>query len=227
MTPIVCIDKTSVLADKLPAYFTKEKLRIDFYRTHRECTSRIVGGSYSLVLMNISACDDWIGITTEIRNHSKIPIILLSGTRSTVDAVTAFRIGADDYVSGSIEMIELAMRIQAVLRRCDNRLGAKENNGAICFGNVTADINQRTVMKKERKIELTRTEFDLLCMMMQHNGQVLSRERLYEGVWNGEYVIDDRCIMSHIHRLRMKIEDNPSQPKHIITVRGIGYKFNM
>ena len=227
LTLIAYIDETSVLADKLSAYFTSQGIEIDFLGAHRGDTSCVQYALYSLVLMDISACDNWITEVVNIRRRSNVPIVLLTEFRKTADAVTAFQIGADDYVLKSTETIELAMRIQAMLRRCGHQMVENTASDIICFDDIMIDSSQRTVMKKANKIELTRTEFDILYMMVQHSGQILSREQLCEGVWSGECVADDKCIMSHIHRLRIKIEDDPSKPRYIITVRGIGYRFNI
>lgn len=147
--------------------------------------------------------------------------------RNLADAVTAFRIGADDYIVRSTEMLGITLHIEAMIRRyimlCDSESKRGRN---MIFNNLKIDEINRTAWKNNKELELMKTEFELLHFMARHKGQILSREQLCEGLWSNEYIVDDKSIITHIHRLRMKIEDNPSDPQYILTVRGNGYRFN-
>lgn len=220
------MDKNAAFIDKLTACLLQDNIRADFYERIEDCIGYKKSSLYSLILINIECCKEWIFEISNICRHSNVPIVLLSEKRNVADVVTAFRLGADDYILNSTDTIEIALRIQAVLRRYT--VCSQENNSdkkLLSFKDIQIDVSKHTVLKNNVEIQLTKTEFELLHFLAIHKEQILSREQLCEGVWSNEFVADDRSIISHIHRLRIKIEDNPAEPEHILTVRGIGYKF--
>ena len=153
----------------------------------------------------------------------KIPVLMLTAKGEEIDKVVGLEMGADDYVTKPFGIKELCARVRAILRRVND---AKENEEEVLEeGGLSVDISRHTVKKDGTVIELTAKEFDLLCILMQNTGKVLTREILLDKVWGVEYFGDTRTVDVHMRYLRQKIEENPDSPQYLITVRGVGYKF--
>lgn len=227
MNKILFIDNNKILSDKLSACLSADGIIIEQSDEISDYMSRIADNAYSLIVISISACEGWITFTVSIRNQSKVPIIILSDKKNSTDEITAFRIGADDYVIKTREILSLAARLHALVRRYTLYSEQKTVSKSIMdFKGLTIDITQRVAYKNNVDLQLTKTEFDLLYLLAANKGQTLSRDIIFSKLWNGEYIPDDRSINSHIQRLRKKIEDDPDNPKYILTVRKVGYKFN-
>ena len=225
---VLWLDKNRHLTDQVLSYISDDNIIIDFCLNIEDTVLGINNHSYRLIILNQSHCKNWDFTITSIRQKSKVPIIVLSEKRNTADMITALNIGADDYiVTAESNALEISLRIKAILRRAYEYAECVDlsHNRLMNFGNLEINSENRSVIKRGKEIELTKTEFDLLSFMAQHKGQVLSREQLCTSVWSDEFVSDDRIIITHIHRLRTKIEDNLSDPEYILTVRGDGYKF--
>jgi DNA-binding response OmpR family regulator len=157
----------------------------------------------------------------QIRRISTVPIIMVTARTDTHDVVAGLEAGADDYVTKPFVAKELAARIRALLRRA--RLGEGEPE-VMRFGQVEVAPEEGSVRRAGQEIHCTRTEFRLLCELAANPGKVLSREALLDRVWGYDYFGDGRLVDVHIRRLRTKVEADPTNPRHIITVRGMGYK---
>lgn len=158
-----------------------------------------------------------------LRKRSNVPIIMLTAKGAEVDRVVGLEIGADDYVTKPFSMRELMARIKTVLRRAS---AAPMNTGSVLrSGELTLDVSRHEVRLGETLLSLSPKEFDLLRFLMEHPGQVFSRQTLLDRVWGEDRYIEERTVDVHIHWLREKIEANPRQPKYLLTVRGVGYKF--
>ncbi|MHB8243772.1 MAG: response regulator [Acidimicrobiales bacterium] len=164
---------------------------------------------------------DGFACCRELRRTSSVPIIMVTARTDTHDVVAGLEAGADDYVTKPFEPKELAARIRALLRRA--RAG---DGGPIClvFGDLEILPEAGMVKRDGEEVHLTRTEFLLLCELAANTGKVLSREQLLERVWSYDYFGDGRLVDVHVRRLRTKIERDPSEPRHVLTVRGLGYK---
>jgi two-component system alkaline phosphatase synthesis response regulator PhoP len=156
---------------------------------------------------------------------SNIPIIFLTAKGEEVEKVLGLELGADDYIVKPFSVRELSARIKAVLRRT-RKSSYNDNTSIITLGMLSVDIEKHEVTKNGNVIEMTLKEFELLKILMQNKGKVLSREFLLEEVWGYEYYAKTRTVDVHIRFLRQKIEENDSSPNLIETVRGIGYRFN-
>lgn len=154
-----------------------------------------------------------------------IPIILLTARNDEVDCVLGLEMGADDYVTKPFSLKELCARVKAVLRRKEYSNVVNPNNDIITCGKITVNLARRTVMKNGKLIDLTMKEFDLLTSLMLSKGRVLNRDQLMEKIWDVEFCGDARTVDVHIRYLRQKIEDESENPRYILTVRGVGYRF--
>jgi DNA-binding response OmpR family regulator len=153
---------------------------------------------------------------------NRVPIIMLTARGQEIDKVLGLKLGADDYVTKPFGFMELIARVEAVLRRCTAAEAAPLET--VRFGDVTLDFRAHEAWKGGKPIELSHREFQLLAFFLQHRGEVVTRERLLDTVWDYNAIPFTRTVDMHIAKLRKKIEDNPADPRHIITVHRLGYK---
>lgn len=169
---------------------------------------------------------DGLTACAKIREFSDVPIIMLTAKSEDMDKLLGFEHGADDYLTKPFNILELKARVRALLRRsAKGREESGDNAGRIQSGELCVDPQERNVYKKGRQIELTVKEFDLLELMFRNPNRVFSREALLDAVWAYEYRSEIRTVDVHIRRLREKLEDNPAEPKYILTKWGVGYYF--
>jgi len=167
---------------------------------------------------------DGIEVLRKIRETSTLPIIILSAKDEEADRITCLSMGADDYMIKPFSMRELTARVKAQLRRCIYYNRTNTKNSILQYEELTLDISNHTVFKKDKKINLTPKEFELLKFFLKNPDRVFTKAQIFNGVWENDYLHDDNTVMVHIKRLRTKIEDDPNNPKYIVTVWGIGYK---
>jgi two-component system response regulator RegX3 len=160
----------------------------------------------------------------EIRRTSTVPIIMLTARSDDVDKIIGLELGADDYITKPFNARELLARIKAVLRRSAGE--TVRGNVVLEGGAIRLDRDSVVLTVSGRPIHLPRKEFELLELLMENSGRVLSRETLIDQIWGPDYFGDTRTLDVHVKRLRAKLEKNPSEPRHLITVRGLGYKFS-
>ncbi|SFO18237.1 two-component system, OmpR family, response regulator RegX3 [Geodermatophilus obscurus] len=158
-----------------------------------------------------------------LRSRSNVPIIMLTAKDSEVDKVVGLELGADDYVTKPYSARELVARIRAVLRRRGDVEAPAD--GALEAGPVRMDVERHVVAVDGEPVSLPLKEFDLLELLLRNAGRVLTRGQLIDRVWGSDYVGDTKTLDVHVKRLRAKIEPDPANPKHLVTVRGLGYKF--
>ena len=177
-----------------------------------------------LVLLDLRLPDmSGFDVCRALRAASIVPIIIITAQTDTYDMVAGLEAGADDYITKPVIPKELAARIRALLRRVQLQ-GSSSTPRATRFGDVELRREQGIVVKGGQELSLTKTEFRLLCEFADHVGAVLSRDQLLERVWGYEYLGDSRLVDAHVRRLRVKIEDQPDDPRLIVTVRGLGYR---
>jgi two-component system response regulator RegX3 len=164
-------------------------------------------------------------VCREIRTRSNVPIIMLTAKDSEVDIVVGLELGADDYVTKPYSSRELLARIRAVLRR---RVEAEEleDDGVLEAGTVRMDVDRHTVSVNGSEISMPLKEFELLELLLRNAGRVLTRGQLIDRVWGSDYFGDTKTLDVHIKRIRSRIEESPSEPRMLVTVRGLGYRFN-
>ena len=168
---------------------------------------------------------DGLSLTRWLRDRSNVPIIMLTARREEIDRIAGLEMGADDYVVKPFSPQELVSRVRAVARRLEREQPEGENERSLEFDSLTINPRSRVVTVNDLPIELTAKEFDMLYLLAQHPKQVFTREQLLERVWGGAQYIDPGTVTVHVRRLREKIEVDPSQPTRLLTVWGVGYKF--
>ena len=162
-------------------------------------------------------------VCKEIRKSSTVPVIMLTAKDDEIDKVLGLELGADDYVTKPFSSRELLARIKAVLRRAASSDSSR--SGVLEGGGIRLDPDRAEVSAHGDEVRLTRKEFELLEFLMANAGRALPRESLIDEVWGSDYVGDTRTLDVHIKRLRSKLESDPHRPRHLLTVRGLGYRF--
>ena len=166
---------------------------------------------------------DGVEVCRRVRERSETPVIMLTARSEEIDKLVGLGVGADDYVTKPFSPRELAARVKAVLRRAGGQ--TQVDRDTVRFDDLRINAITRTVESRGGAINLTAREFDLLYFLASHPGQVFSRERLMDAVWDYEFAADTSTVTVHMRRLRAKVEADPSRPKHLKTVWGVGYKF--
>ena len=175
-----------------------------------------------IILLDLMLPDgDGRDLARDIRRESDVPIIMLTARGEEIDRVLGLELGADDYVVKPFSARELTARIRAIMRR--GKLS--ERHGAIDVGELHLDPASRTVMKRSEPIEMAAREFDLLHLLMANAGQVVRREAIMDEVWDPHWFGPTKTLDVHISWIRRKIEDDPSNPRYIKTIRGVGFRF--
>ncbi|MFZ8996854.1 MAG: response regulator [Ilumatobacteraceae bacterium] len=177
-----------------------------------------------LILLDLRLPDvSGFDVCRAIRSESIVPIIIITAQTDTYDMVAGLEAGADDYVTKPVVPKELAARIRALLRRVHLHESSPTSRSQV-FGDLEVRQDLGIVLKAGVELNLTKTEYRLLCEFADHAGAVLSRDQLLERVWGYEYLGDSRLVDAHVRRLRLKVEDSPDDPRLIVTARGIGYR---
>ena len=164
-----------------------------------------------------------------IRQTSQVPIIMLTAKDSEIDVVVGLELGADDYITKPYSSRELLARVRAALRRSsspDSVATAHDDEGVLDELGIRLDSERHTLTVRGEEVAIPLREFELLELLMQHSGRVLTRGQLIDRVWGSNYYGDTKTLDVHIKRIRSKIEETPSEPKLVTTVRGVGYRFN-
>ncbi|BCN29253.1 response regulator transcription factor [Anaeromicropila herbilytica] len=230
---IIIIDDDDDLRRLLKRCFENEGYDIETASDGEEGLNKIKSGNYDLIILDIMLPKmNGIEVLEELRKEYIVPVILLSAKEQEMDIVDGLKSGADDYITKPFRLSEIVARVESVLRRCemmqrklaDSKNEIKDENIRM-IGKLLIDKDKCLVMKEKDEILLTSKEYELLCFLSDRPGQIYSKRQIYENVWHEEYVYDDDAIMTLIRRVRLKIEDNPSEPYYIQTIRGLGYRF--
>ena len=220
---ILLVDDDESIRTQTAILLRDEGYDVDEAASSGDAISRFQHRPADCVLLDVML-PDGNGFETcrTLRSRSDVPIIMVTARTDTYDVVAGLEAGADDYVTKPFEIKELAARIRAMLRRI--RVQDSGSSRSELGSRVEILPDEGAVRCDGDEVRLTRTEFRLLCELAASPGRLFSREVLLESVWGYEYVGDSKLVDSHIHRLRSKIERDPSNPQHVVTVRGLGYK---
>jgi two-component system response regulator RegX3 len=223
MTRILVVEDEDSFSDALAFLLSKEGFEVEVADNGLDAIELFDRKGADLILLDLML-PGLIGteVCRQIRMKSLVPIIMLTARESEVDKVVGLELGADDYVTKPYSSRELIARIRAVLRRNTEDVG---DSDSLVKGPVRMDIERHIVLVNNLPISLPLKEFDLLEVLIRNTGRVLTRHQLIDRVWGSDYVGDTKTLDVHIKRLRSKIEKDPAHPEHILTVRGLGYKF--
>jgi len=225
MTRVLLVEDEPDLADPLAYLLQREGFEVEIaddgekaLRVFREQGADVV--LLDLMLPGIPGTE----VCRQIRTTSQVPIVMLTAKDSEVDIVVGLELGADDYVTKPYSSRELLARMRAVLRRSASADGDLEEH-VLEGGRVTLDIDRHTIAVDGEQINMPLKEFELLELLMRNTGRVLTRGQLIDRVWGSDYFGDTKTLDVHIKRIRSRIEATPSAPQMLVTVRGLGYRF--
>lgn len=225
---ILVVDDEKPISDIIKFNLTKEGFEVDTAYDGEEAVKKVNEIDPDLMILDLMLPKkDGLEVAREVRQTHDMPIIMVTAKDTEIDKVLGLEMGADDYVTKPFSNRELVARVKANLRRRDivqKQADESENeNKNITIGNLVIMSDAYIVEKDGQKIELTHREFELLHYLASHMGQVMTREHLLQTAWGYDYFGDVRTVDVTVHRLREKIEDNPIQPKILVTRRGVGY----
>ncbi|GAB2902582.1 winged helix-turn-helix domain-containing protein [Neomicrococcus lactis] len=226
MTRILVVEDEESLSDPLSYLLEKEGFEVQVVDNGNDAIVEFDRVGADLVLLDLMLPGQpGTEVCRQLRQRSNVPVIMLTAKDSEIDKVVGLELGADDYVTKPYSARELVARVRAVLRR----QGEPEEliTNTVQGGPVRMDVERHTVSVYGETISLPLKEFELLEMLLRNTGRVLTRGQLIDRVWGSDYVGDTKTLDVHIKRLRSKIEPDPSNPKHLVTVRGLGYKFDV
>jgi len=221
------VEDEEALADAVAYSLRREGLEVGLASDGEQAMERFRAERPALVILDLMLPKlSGLDVCRLIRSESTVPIVILTAKDSEADKVAGLELGADDYVTKPFSMRELVSRIRAQLRRAEMAGPAKASTGGrLTGGPVELDSDHHEASVQGRVISLTPKEFELLELFLARKGRLLTRERLIEEVWGSDYFGDTRTLDVHVKRLRQKVEEDPHHPRHILTVRGLGYKF--
>ena len=224
-TTILVVEDEESFIEALTVGLKREGFRVIVGRDGAEALSLFTAVRPDLVLLDVMLPKiSGIDVCREIRTHSRVPIIMVTAKTSEIDTVVGLEVGADDYVSKPYRLRELVARIRAALRRAPRDHPAPSAT-VLEVGDVRLDPESHEVFVRGSLVTLPLKEFELLEVLLDNAGRVVTRDSLIDRVWGPHYVGDTKTLDVHVKRLRSKIEDDPSTPRRIVTIRGLGYKY--
>ncbi|MYR08487.1 response regulator [Gordonia sp. SID5947] len=226
MTHVLIVEDEESLADPLAFLLRKEGFEASVVTDGAQALTAFDRVSPDIVLLDVMLPGmSGTEICKSLRARSGVPVIMVTARDSEIDKVVGLELGADDYVTKPYSARELIARIRAVLRRGGDVGDEELTIGVLEEGPVRMDVERHTVAVAGQTTTLPLKEFDLLEYLLRNAGRVLTRGQLIDRVWGADYVGDTKTLDVHVKRLRSKIEPDPGTPKHLVTVRGLGYKF--
>lgn len=226
---LLIIEDDPEISDMIANYLEKEGYQSTIVHDGEQALRQFEANCFDLVLLDLMLPKlNGLEVLRRLRAQSQVPILILSAKDGEADKALGLRIGADDYISKPFSPIELAARVEASIRRATEYSSADNWNDPepqlLSVGELIIDPDNFKVLKKNKEIKLTAKEFQILKLFVQHPTRVYTKAMLYQLVWNEAYYHDDNVINVHMRRLREKIEDDPSNPRYICTLWGIGYR---
>jgi len=225
VTRVLVVDDEPMVRDVLARYLAKEGFAVDTAEDGEAALAAYERTAPDLVVLDLMLPRvDGLEVFRRIREHGPAAVIMLTAKGEETDRVVGLELGADDYVTKPFSPREVVARVRAVLRRAGVKVTAPQSD-VLAFGDLKIDGPRREVDKSGALVRLTRKEFDLLYFLASQPGTTFSRSQLLEEVWDFAWDGDTATITVHIRRLREKLEDAPSNPAHLVTVWGVGYRF--
>jgi two-component system response regulator RegX3 len=223
---ILVVEDEESLADSVRYNLEREGYGVSVAADGRRALERFRSERPSLVILDLMLPEiSGLDVCRAIRAESDVPIIMVTAKDSEADKVTGLELGADDYVTKPFSMRELVSRVRANLRRARSEVLAQPPEEVLAGGPVRMDVARHEVTVNGRSVPLPPKEFELLEAFLRRKGRLLTRDFLIEEVWGSDYYGDTRTLDVHVKRLRRKLEADPHHPDHLLTVRGLGYKY--
>jgi two-component system response regulator RegX3 len=224
---VLVVDDEQSYRDALRVALEREGFRVEVAVDGPDALERFDAARPALVLLDVMLPRiSGVDVCREIRTRSKVPIIMVTARNAEIDAVVGLEVGADDYVTKPFRLRELVARVRAALRRGRNEeLGIDEQTDVLEIGDVRLDAARHEVAVRGESVALPLKEFELLELLLANAGRVLTRDVLIDRVWGPNYFGDTKTLDVHVKRLRAKIENDPAHPERIVTVRGVGYRY--
>lgn len=224
MSRILLVEDEESFSDPLSYLLEREGFEVQVVDNGHDAVTEFDRRGADLVLLDLMLPgQSGTEVCRQLRQRSDVPIIMLTALDGEIDKVVGLELGADDYVTKPYSSRELLARVRAVLRRRSD--GGELSGPSVEAGPVRMDLDRHVVSVNGEHVPLPLKEFELLELLLRNSGRVLTRGQLIERVWGADYVGDTKTLDVHVKRLRGKIEPEPSLPRHLVTVRGLGYKF--
>jgi len=223
---ILVVDDEQSYRDALTVALQREGFLVDTAADGMEAIARFDASKPALVLLDVMLPKmSGVDVCRELRTRSRVPIIMVTARNAEIDAVVGLEVGADDYVTKPFRLRELVARVRAALRRVPVGDEGRDLPDVVEIGDVRLDAGRHEVFVRDTPVSLPLKEFELLEILMANAGRVLTRDVLIDRVWGPNYYGDTKTLDVHIKRLRSKIEHDPANPVRIVTVRGVGYRY--
>ncbi|MGI9023906.1 MAG: response regulator [Acidimicrobiales bacterium] len=224
---ILIVEDEESFVEALTVGLKREGFRVRVARDGADALALFDAVKPDLVLLDVMLPRvSGIDVCRDIRSRSRVPIIMVSAKTGEIDTVVGLEVGADDYVPKPYRLRELVARMRAALRRAPGP-DAAPSPGTLEVGDVLLDPERHEVFVRGERVNLPLKEFELLEVLLDNAGRVLTRDALIDRVWGSDYVGDTKTLDVHVKRLRTKVEDNPTLPQRIVTIRGLGYKYEV
>ncbi|HDK7139566.1 TPA: response regulator transcription factor [Clostridium botulinum] len=221
---ILIVDDDKTIVEFLQIFLIKEGYEVRISYNGEEALDKIRSEQFNLILMDIMMPKlDGFEAIKRIRRLTNIPIIFLTAKDSQQDKIKGFISGCDDYITKPFDLVELSLRVSAILKRVSTSV-AEENKDIIKVKDLELNLKEHTLYKEKNEIKLTPKEFDILFLLARNKGRVFPSSEIYERVWGQEFLENDNSLLTHIRNLREKLNDTVKNSKYIKTVWGVGYK---
>jgi two-component system response regulator RegX3 len=223
---ILVVDDEQSYRDALSVALEREGFIVETAADGVEAIARFEASRPSLVLLDVMLPQmSGVDVCRELRTRSQVPIIMVTARNAEIDAVVGLEVGADDYVTKPFRLRELVARVRAALRRAPTNGSDTPSIDLLEVGEVRLDVARHEVFVRGDLVALPLKEFELLELLLLNAGRVLTRDVLIDRVWGPNYYGDTKTLDVHVKRLRAKIEPDPAHPAHLVTVRGVGYRY--
>ncbi|NFL54758.1 response regulator transcription factor [Clostridium botulinum] len=221
---ILIVDDDKTIVEFLQIFLIKEGYEVRISYNGEEALDKIRSEQFNLILMDIMMPKlDGSEAIKRIRRLTNIPIIFLTAKDSQQDKIKGFISGCDDYITKPFDLVELSLRVSAILKRVSTSV-AEENKDIIKVKDLELNLKEHTLYKEKNEIKLTPKEFDILFLLARNKGRIFPSSEIYERVWGQEFLENDNSLLTHIRNLREKLNDTVKNSKYIKTVWGVGYK---
>lgn len=221
---ILIVDDDKTIVEFLQIFLIKEGYEVSISYNGEGALYKIKNEKFDLILMDIMMPKiDGFEAIKIIRKFTNVPIIFVTAKDSQQDKITGFISGCDDYITKPFDLVELSLRVSAILKRVSTSL-VKENKDIIKVKDLELNLKEHTLYKEQNEIKLTPKEFDILFLLARNKGRVFPSNEIYERIWGQEFLENDNSLLTHIRNLREKLNDTVKNSKYIKTVWGVGYK---